>query len=179
MKTKQPQSEGVRRIVLTSSIILPVLWLIHVLGRIAESDLRRNELGYVAIVVVVFGIFFCLITRVIPRFAYWIRDGFSLDKRLTLETKQPRSEGIRRMTLACSIVLPASWALWALVAVTEAVLIENHDLRLEEVGFSNLCVLFIIIVIYCIALYLLPKAIAKLVYWIKDGFSLTETDDTA
>jgi hypothetical protein len=171
LKTRQPQSEGVRRIVLTSSIVLPVLWLIYVLGRIAESDLRRDELGYVAIVVVVFGIFFSLIPRVIPRFAYWIRDGFSLDKRLTSETKQPRSEGVRSIVFACSIALSGYWMFSGCFYLAGCLLSRSRS------QFSS--GLFVTI-IGSVVSYFIPKWISKFAYWIKDGFDLDKKrDDTA
>ena len=78
-----------------------------------------------------------------------------------MSTKPPRSEGVRRIVLACSVVLAVLPLLWLLGA-----LIGNlGDLSSSEVAF---CIL--IAAIGCIVFFLIPRAIAKLTYWIIDGF---------
>ena len=78
-----------------------------------------------------------------------------------MSTKQPRSEGVRRMVLACSVVLAVLPLLWLLGA-----LIGNlGDLSSSEVAF---CIL--IAAIGCIVFFLVPGVIAKIAYWIIDGF---------
>ena len=78
-----------------------------------------------------------------------------------MSTKPPRSEGVRRIVLACSVVLAVLPLLWLLGA-----LIGNlGDLSSSEVTF---CIL--IAAIGCIVLFLIPRAITKLAYWIIDGF---------
>ena len=114
MNTKQPRSEGVRRIVIVCSVVLPVLWVMWAIGAIGEINLRGNELAYFAICVVVFGIVLFFTPGVIPKLIYWISDGFSIDKRVTTNTKRPRSEGVRRIVLTCSVALPLTWGIWTL-----------------------------------------------------------------
>ena len=105
MNTKQPQSEGVRRIVIVCSVVLSVLWVMCTVGMIGKINLHGNELGYFVICIVVSGIVLFFTPGVIPKLIYWISDGFSIDRRVTTNTKRPRSEGIRRIVLTCSVAL--------------------------------------------------------------------------
>ena len=78
-----------------------------------------------------------------------------------MSTKPPRSEDVRRIVLACSVVLAVLPLLWLLGA-----LIGNlGDLSSSEVAF---CIL--IAAIGCIVFFLVLGVIAKIVYWIIDGF---------
>ena len=78
-----------------------------------------------------------------------------------MNTKQPRSEGVRRIVIVCSVVLPVLWVMWAIGAIGEII----GDLSDKEIAF---CIL--IGVMGSIGFFLIPRAIAKNEYWIIDGF---------
>ncbi len=78
-----------------------------------------------------------------------------------MNTKQPRSEGVRRIVLACSValaVLPVIWMLGALIS------------SLGELSYTEITYCILIGVIGSIVFFLIPRAIAKIAYWIIDGF---------
>ena len=82
MNTKQPRSEGVRRIVLTCSValaVLPVFWMLGALiGNLGA--LSYMEIAYCILMGVIGSVVFFLIPRAIAKTAYWIIDGFREDK---------------------------------------------------------------------------------------------------
>ena len=80
-----------------------------------------------------------------------------------MNIKQPRSEGIRRIVFACSVVLVALWAMWALSTIAERVL------RGNELIYS-----IFLAVASGTALFFIPKTIPDLLAWIKDGFGLNK-----
>ena len=80
-----------------------------------------------------------------------------------MNTKQPRSEGVRRIVLACSIVLVALWGIWALSTVAERVLRDNKLIYSLVLAVASGTVLFFI-----------PKTIPDLLACIKDGFGLNK-----
>ena len=82
MNTKQPRSEGVRRIVLTCSVVLvvfPVFWMFGALiGNL--GDLADMEIVFCILIGVMGSIVFFLIPRAIAKITYWIIDGYREDK---------------------------------------------------------------------------------------------------
>ena len=82
MNTKQPRSEGVRRIVLTCSVVLvvfPIFWMFGALiGNL--GDLSDKEIAFCILIGVMGSIGFFLIPRAIAKNEYWIIDGFREDK---------------------------------------------------------------------------------------------------
>ena len=74
-----------------------------------------------------------------------------------MNTKQPRSDGVRRIVLTCSVALavfPVFWMSGALIG-------NLGDLSDTEIVF---CIL--IGVISSIVFFLIPREIAKIIYWI-------------
>lgn len=175
MNTKQPQSEGVRRIVIVCSVVLPVLWVMLAIRAIGEFNLNENELGYFVICAVVSGIVLFFTPGVIPKLIYWISDGFSIDRKITTKTKLPRSEGIRRIVLTCSVALPSAWGIWALPSITKLVLLLIEELRRGELDFAVIFAFIVVafmLAIFVMALFFIPRWISQFIYWIKDGFSI-------
>ncbi|MDE0040706.1 MAG: hypothetical protein OXT74_01610 [Candidatus Poribacteria bacterium] len=82
MNTKQPQSEGIRRIVLACSVVLAVLPVFWMLGALIGNlgGLSYTEIAYCILVGVIGSIVFFLIPRAIAKIAYWIIDGFREDR---------------------------------------------------------------------------------------------------
>lgn len=82
MNTKQSRSEGVRRIVLTCSVVLvvfPIFWMFGALiGNL--GDLSDMEIAFCILIGVMGSIVFFLIPRAIAKTTYWIIDGFREDK---------------------------------------------------------------------------------------------------
>lgn len=68
-----------------------------------------------------------------------------------------RSEGVRRITQACSIIILLAWVAFIFISSS---------------GFSNLkSEEWIIVVIGMAASYVIPQIISRVIYWVKDGFS--------
>ena len=82
MNTKQPQSEGVRRIVIVCSVALAVLPVIWMLGALTSSlgGLSYTEIAYCILVGVIGSVLFFLIPRAIAKIVYWIIEGFREDR---------------------------------------------------------------------------------------------------
>ena len=84
MNSKQPRSEGVRRIVFTCSVVLvvfPVIWMFGALiGNL--GDLSDMEIAFCILIGVMGSIVFFLIPRAIAKITYWIIDGFREDKNM-------------------------------------------------------------------------------------------------
>ena len=76
---------------------------------------------------------------------------------------QPQFEGIKRIVLACSVVLVALWAIWALSKIVDRVL-----------GGNELVYSLFITAASGIVLFFIPKVIPDLLAWIKDGFGLNK-----
>ena len=82
MNSKQSRSEGVRRIVLTCSVVLvvfPIFWMFGALiGNL--GNLSDVEIAFCILIGVMGSIVFFLIPRAIAKIAYWIIDGFREDE---------------------------------------------------------------------------------------------------
>ena len=175
MNTKQPQSEGVRRIVIVCSVVLSVLWVMCAVGMIGKINLRGNELGYFVMCIVISGIVLFFTPGVIPKLIYWISDGFSIDRIVTTNTNRPRSEGVRRIVLTFSVALPLAWAIWTLPSITKQVSFLIEEQRSGELDFAFIfafIVVAFILAIFVMVLFFIPRWVSQFIYWIKDGFSL-------
>ena len=82
-------------------------------------------------------------------------------KRVTMKSKQPRSEGVRRIVLTCSVTLAVLPVFWMLAALGG---------NLGALSYVEIAYCVLMGVIGSIVFFLIPKAIAKIVYWIVDGF---------
>lgn len=82
MNSKQSQSEGVRRIVLTCSVVLAVFPVFWMFGALISNlgDLSDMEITFCILIGVIGSIVFFLIPRAIVKTAYWIIDGFREDR---------------------------------------------------------------------------------------------------
>ena len=89
-----------------------------------------------------------------------------------LNSRQPRSEGVRRIVAACSIGLSGLW-IFLLGCLSLATFHSSRS------GFELSIGLFIT-VIGGVVFYFIPKWMSKIVYYIKNGFDLEKNcDDTA
>ena len=87
-----------------------------------------------------------------------------------MKSKQPRSEGVRRIVLTCSValaVLPVFWMLAALVG------------NLSALSFAEIAYCVLVGVVGSVLFFLVPRAIAKIVYWIVEGFREDRNSMTA
>lgn len=82
-------------------------------------------------------------------------------KRVTMKSKQPRSEGVRRIVLTCSVALAVLPVFWMLAALGG---------NLGALSFTEIAYCVLMGVIGSVLFFLIPRAIAKIVYWIIEGF---------
>lgn len=78
-----------------------------------------------------------------------------------MNTNQPRSQGVRRIVLTCSValaVLPVFWMLGALIG------------NLGTLSYTEIAYCVVVGVIGSVLFFLIPRAISKIVYWIVEGF---------
>lgn len=88
-----------------------------------------------------------------------------------LKKRQPRSEGVRRIVVACSAGLSGVWVAIGCLCMVYSLI---HHSRSD----ASICLFFTLI--GGATLYFLPKGVCTFVYWIKDGFDLDKKrDDTA